>query len=95
MKTLVVTRHQGLVEYLVKEGLISPSPEVVSHASPEIVSGRHVWGVLPHNLSCLCTSFTEVPLSLPAEMRGQELTEADVRQYAGSPVTYVVTRMED
>ena len=93
-KELVVTRHQGLVEYLVAEGLISPSAEVVNHASPEIVSGRNVWGVLPHSLSCLCASFTEVPLRLPAEMRGQELTEADVRKYAGSPVTYVVTRKD-
>ena len=90
MTTLVVTRHRGLVDYLVSQKLISVDSEIVSHASPEIVSGREVWGVLPHSLSCLAESFTEVPLRLPAEMRGQELTAADVAKYAGTPVTYKV-----
>jgi len=66
---------------------------VVGHASPEAVKGRDVWGVLPHKLSCLTTSFTEVPLNLPPELRGVELTKEQVRQYAGDPVTYNVTRV--
>ena len=90
MIDLIVTRHPGLVEYLRALGLASQSCEVVSHASPETVTGRHVCGVLPHSLSCLCASFTEVPLSLPSELRGQELTLAQVRQYASEPVTYSV-----
>jgi len=90
MIDLIVTRHPGLVEYLRELGLVSPSCEVISHASPKAVKGKHVCGVLPHSLSCLCTSFTEVPLSLPAELRGQELTVEQVRQYASAPVTYSV-----
>jgi len=89
-KPLVVTRHDGLVDYLIEKGLIPEGSEVISHASPDAVRGRHVWGVLPHSLSCLTASFTEVPLRLPAEMRGKELTSADVQKYAGKPVTYKV-----
>lgn len=90
MQQLVVTRHQGLVDFLVNEGHVSSEAEVVEHATEENVTGRHVWGVLPHALSCLTRSFTEVPLSLPAELRGTELTESQVRQYAGEPTTYFV-----
>ena len=89
---LIVTRHAGLVEYLRELGLADDSTQVLSHATPEQIAGRHVCGVLPHSLSCLCSSFTEVPLNLPAELRGSELTLTQIRKYAGSPVTYIVTR---
>ena len=92
MSVLIVTRHQGLVTYLIAEGLVPSDVEVVSHASPENVADKHVWGVLPHSLSCLTRSFTEIPLDLPAELRGVELSEAQVRQYAGQPVTYKVVK---
>ena len=87
---LVVTRHAGLVSYLKSEGIIDDATIVTPHATPENVRDKHVLGVLPHSLSCLCESFTEVPLNLPADLRGKELTEQDVRQYAGQPVTYTV-----
>lgn len=90
---LVVTRHQGLVDYLIEEGICSPFVEVVPHADEDMVRDRHVCGVLPHSLSCLTASFTEIPLRLPAELRGQELTLEQVRQYAGEPVTYFVRKM--
>lgn len=87
---LVVTRHHGLVEYLRELGMVETGVEIIAHATPEAVTGKNVCGVLPHNLSCLCESFTEVPLTLPAELRGKELTVEQVRQYAGKPVTYTV-----
>jgi len=91
--TLVVTRHAGLVADLIASAMITADAEVVSHASPEAVTGKDVWGVLPHNLSCLCNSFTEVPLDLPPELRGKELSEEEVRRYASPPVTYKVLRL--
>lgn len=94
MSTLIVTRHKGLVQYLVAKGFVGADVEVVEHASAEVVEGKHVWGVLPHNLSVLCSSFTEVPLSPPAELRGKELTMEQVEQYAGKPVTYMVNTVE-
>ena len=94
MEKLIVTRHNGLVEYLEQEGIVSDDVEVIAHANPEIVKDRHVIGVLPHSLSCLTASFTEVPLRLPPELRGKELTAGDVRKYAGKPVTYIVRKYE-
>lgn len=94
-KALVVTRHPGLVEHLRNIGLIGADAEVITHAEAKDVEFRHVIGVLPHNLSCLTMSFTEVPLNLPADMRGKELTAEDVARYAGEPVTYVVCRMKN
>ncbi|MFA5340560.1 MAG: CRISPR-associated protein Csx16 [Clostridia bacterium] len=88
---IIVTRHPGLVEYLREIGLADSLTEVISHASPEAVAGKRVCGVLPHSLSCLCESFTEIPLVLPAELRGAELTIEQVRQYAKPAVTYKVT----
>ncbi len=90
MIDLVVTRHPGLVAYLRELGLATEATQVISHASPEAVRGKHVCGVLPHSLSCLCERFTEVPLALPAELRGAELTLEQVRQYASAPVSYIV-----
>ena len=90
MKALVVTRHAALVEFLVGKGYISADSEVVEHATEETVKGKHVWGVLPRSLSCLCKSFTEVPMSIPSELRGKELSLDDMIKYAGKPVTYVV-----
>ncbi|HEC26703.1 MAG TPA: hypothetical protein ENI67_04755 [Gammaproteobacteria bacterium] len=90
MKKLIVTRHPALVEYLRQLDLVDSSAEVVTHATPDKVAGRHVYGVLPHHLSCLCTAYTEVPLLLPVELRGHELTLAQVEQYAQPVQTYTV-----
>ena len=94
MIDLVVTRHPGLVTYLQEEGFACTNTKVLAHANPTDVQGKHVCGVLPHSLSCLTASFTEVPLSLPAELRGKELSLEQVREYAGPVVTYVVLRPE-
>lgn len=87
---LIVTRHPGLVAYLREIGLADAETVVVPHATPDMVRGKCVCGVLPHSLSCLCATFTEVPLDLPQELRGAELTVEQVRQYARPAVTYRV-----
>ena len=88
---LIVTRHQGLVEFLREKGLVSNICKVISHATAEDVAGNTVWGVLPHSLSVLANKFIEVPMNIPAELRGKELTLADMHKYAGEPVAYSVT----
>lgn len=92
-KKLIVTRHKGLVDYLISEGIVETNVEVVAHATPENVRGRHVIGVLPHSLSCLTEKFTEIPLQVPPELRGVELTEADVRKWAAPAVTYKIEKI--
>ena len=88
---LIVTRHPALVEYLEKD--LGITGEVVSHATPELVTDRNVIGVLPHSLSCLCETFSEVPLRLTSEMRGKELSYGEVKAIAGEMVTYKVTKI--
>jgi putative CRISPR-associated protein (TIGR02620 family) len=90
---LIVTRHPGLVDYLRELGLVDGGVEVISHANDEVVTGRHVAGVLPHSLSCLTASFTEIPLRLTPELRGVELDLETLRSIAGKPVTYEVRRV--
>lgn len=89
----VITRHPNLVAYLVEKGYVDPNVNVISHATPEVVTGKHVIGVLPNHLSCLTESFTEVTLNIPLEKRGVELTIEDMREYAGKMTTYKVSKV--
>ena len=89
-ETVVVTRHHGLVEYLLERGLAPTDAPVIAHASPEEVEGRRIIGVLPLSLAAMAYEVVEVPLALPPELRGVELSLAQVRQYAGQPRTYRV-----
>ena len=87
---VVVTRHPGLVAHLRQIGLVSDDVCVIGHADADAVRGKHVIGVLPLRLAALAASVTEVPLDIPAELRGVELSAEQVARYAGQPVTYVV-----
>ena len=89
---VVVTRHAALVEYLAEIGLVPDGVRTIAHASEADVQGAHVFGVLPLRLAALAWMVTEVPLNLPAELRGTELNLEQARQYAGEPATYSVKR---
>lgn len=73
---LVVTRHDGLLEYLRAIGIDAPC---MPHAGPDDVAGKHVVGILPMRLACLCVGYTEARMDIPMELRGQELTVDQVR----------------
>lgn len=96
---VAVCRHPAMIEYLKEIGLLGcekceggPVP-VIAHATADDVRGRHVIGVLPHHLSAEAESVTEIPMDIPPELRGVELSLDQVRRYAGTPVTYVVRRV--
>ena len=90
---IVVTRHTALIEYLKEIDLIKDDVKVISHATPDEVAGQDVIGVLPHSLSCLTNTYTEVPIFVPAELRGQELTIEQIKEYAQAPATYKVAKI--
>ena len=94
MDTIIVTRHAALIDYLIAEGHATADTPHVSHVKPEDVRGKHVIGVLPMHLAALAESITEIPLDIPADMRGKELTLADLGNYARPAVTYVVTTVK-
>lgn len=88
-KALVVTRHPALVEFLAEQGV---EGELISHATPEQVRGRRVFGVLPMSLAALCETFTEVSLVVPQELRGKELTLEEIKGLNPTLNTWVVRR---
>jgi putative CRISPR-associated protein (TIGR02620 family) len=89
---IVITRHAGLVEYLLDQGIITVGNYThITHATPADVKDQDVIGILPLNLAVLATTVTIIPLNLPPELRGVELTASQVASHAGSPQTVVVT----
>lgn len=93
MDTIIITRHPALLQLLEERGLVPAGTPVLAHATTADVEGRHVIGVLPLSLAVHAASVTEIPLALPPELRGRELGIGSLRQYAGDPVTYRVTRV--
>lgn len=90
MNVIVVTRHPGLVTYLREHGLAPADCEVVEHATAELVRGKHVIGVLPLWLAAEAETVTEIPMSIPPEMRGVELSPEQTAEYAGEARCYRV-----
>ena len=92
---VVVTRHAALIDHLIDIGVIDGDTPVLTHVTPDDVRGKHVIGVLPMHLAVEARSITEVPLKIPAELRGQELDLGQVRDFASHPVTYHVLARDD
>ena len=92
---IVVTRHHVLVQHLLDIGLIQSDNFIhIEHVGdPKELLGKKVIGVLPHHLSSLCKTYTEVPLRLTADDRGKELTLSRLREVAQPPQTYVVEKI--
>lgn len=90
MIDLIVTRHPALKSFLVEKGVATQDTPCVPHACPADVQGKHVAGVLPLHLAALCASFTTVELALPLELRGRELSLADMQMYCKGLRTYRV-----
>jgi putative CRISPR-associated protein (TIGR02620 family) len=89
---LIVTRHQGLVEWLRRNGV---EGEVVTHVDdPEMLRGKDVYGMLPYNLGALAKSVTIVSLpSLKLEQRGKDLTPEEMDAAGATLETFSVTRI--
>ena len=90
---LIVTRHQGAVEWLRRQGV---EGDVVSHTTPEMVKGRHVIGVLPYGLASLAKSYTALELpGLKPGQRGDELSPEAMDEAGARLVTYRVAEGRD
>ena len=90
MKTIVVTRHPALVEYLREKGIVHGKIEVLTHATKEDVRGNIIIGVLPLHLAVEALAVIEIPLTLTEEMRGRELDLETLKRIAGNPRFYSV-----
>jgi putative CRISPR-associated protein (TIGR02620 family) len=85
--TVIITRHAGLENFLASLGITGT---VISHATEEDVTGKQVVGVLPLHLAERAASVTSVDMQLPAELRGVELSEEQVRRHFVGLTTYKV-----
>lgn len=91
MKQLIITRHPGYTAYCKSINLIDDATIVIEHATADQLKGRHViTSGLPLHLAALCASLTIVPLDIPLEARGKELSIEEIRKYAGKPQCYRV-----
>lgn len=90
MNTIVVTRHNALIEYLKKNNVVQGDVRVIEQATPDDVRGNHVIGVLPLHLAALAGKVTVVDLNVPAELRGVELSLEQIEKYARGISSYIV-----
>lgn len=91
METIMITRHKALVQYAIEKGIVPADVRVLPHVStPKEVAGKHVVGPIPLHLAAAATRVTHIPLSIPPELRGVELTLEQLREMAGPAETYAV-----
>lgn len=93
-ETIIITRHPALTEYIFERGIAPRGTLVIPHASEEHVRGRRCIGPLPLHFAALAASIVEIPLRIPAELRGIELTLKQVRAMASPPREYRVQSIE-
>ena len=89
---VLVTRHKALSELMKELGYIF-GQEITHVEDTTIIQGKTVAGVLPMWLACQCHEFTEITLEIPAEMRGVELTVAQMHEFFKGIATYQVSRV--
>jgi sensor domain CHASE-containing protein len=94
MINLIVARHFGLISLArEKKVIVGEVPTITGNAAKADVEGKFVFGILPLSLAAEAASVTELPLNLPFELRGKDLSADECRQYAGEPTEFVVFKL--
>ena len=91
---IVITRHSTLVEYLRELGLVDNNVKVLTHVSNiNEIKGKNVAGILPLHIACEVNAILVIPLNIPSDLRGLELSLEQIKQFAGAPTWYKVQRL--
>jgi putative CRISPR-associated protein (TIGR02620 family) len=92
-RTIIVTRHANLIDWLALRGITG---DVVSHvATPNQVAGRVVYGILPLHLAALAEEVIVVDMPrLDPELRGTDLTPAQMDAAGATLARYRVERID-
>lgn len=91
-KTVIVTRHQGMVAWLERHGITGA---VLSHVGPADVQGKIVVGVLPLHLAALAYEIVTVDMPLlKPEQRGVDLTPEEMDEAGATLHRYVVRKVD-
>ena len=86
-ETIIVTRHQGLIDWLAKRGITG---EVKPSVTVEDIKGKHVIGALPAHIAQWAAYVTSVDYFCPFEKRGQDLTADDLDNLGAKLFDYKV-----
>ena len=87
VETIIVTRHQGLIDWLAKQGITG---EVKASVTAEDIEGKHVYGALPAHIAQHALYMTSVDYSCPFEKRGKHLTAEDLDELGAKLFSYKV-----
>lgn len=105
MRTIIVTRHPGAIEWLRKHhyelfettyqedpavDLEIIEPTVIAHAEKVGVEGNRVIGVLPFHLAMLAAEYYHLDMNIPAEARGKELSCFDMEKFGARLTRYYI-----
>ena len=92
-RTIIITRHRGLIEWLRRHGI--EASRVTEHATAEDVRGRIVYGVLPLSLAAEAAEVWTVDMpSLRPDQRGVDLTPEEMDAAGATLSGYRVTRIQ-
>jgi len=92
METVIVTRHQGFVQWLKQHGV---EGQVMAQVNSDDVRGKHVIGVLPLHLAAEAARITTVDMPrLRAAQRGQDLSPEEMDEAGATMSSYRVTRVD-
>ena len=99
-RTIVVTRHQAVVQWLESNGL--SETEMVSHFTHEHIHslryGDVVIGILPLHILAILTSmgvrYLHVDMNVPPEYRGMEITAEMMDRFGAKLSEYEVILKE-
>jgi CRISPR-associated protein Csx16 len=97
MRHCVVTRHPGATDWIQRQ--LGDPVQVVAHlAENEVEAGTRYYGVFPLNLAAaICRSGAEcwaISMQMPPELRGQELSAAQLDMLEARLIRYEVSAIE-
>ena len=97
-KVVVVTRHKGMLDYLIKHNVVPKNMEVVvkTHIDdPRDIINHIVIGNIPLHLAAKAFQVWTVDMDIPPEKRGCELTLEEMEAFGALVNRYVVFDVED
>jgi putative CRISPR-associated protein (TIGR02620 family) len=84
-----------MIDWIKKAANLPSDVQVLSHATPDAIRNRHVYGVLPLHLAKLATRMTIVEMDVPAERRGTELSQDDMNAFGARLRTFIVWEVKN
>jgi len=93
VETVIVTRHVGALQWLNKHHPEFGEARVITHATPELVRGKRVVGILPVQLAAECAEYWHLEMSVPREKRGAELTAEELERFGCKLTRYEVRKV--